>query len=259
MGHLHIVSSLQDGSRSRGHSFLQDRPPPPVLVPQELFGPRPSEATIVLLSQAVGSERVILARRIVSRYRGYRPAPNTPDERITVETAAALFRCVVAMRASMKFRRHKDDLTALSELQRAMTDCVTRENARDVATMMHCIGIGDIRGTITERRPAARALMTRVLAQGFVVVTPEVRAMANDVLVIATAFRPDSLGAWATVTNMKLPLGTIVPPKALVLVPCPLPRPLGWEPQPKKDARDVREVTYITGDTPVFIDPSFVR
>lgn len=255
MGQPSIVRIPRRGGRPHALAFRPPQPPPPVLVPQEFVGPFPSDTTIVRLSRATNAERTVLARRVIDQFLGYRPANGQPDERLTLETPTAFFLAIVAVRAGMRQRgRNNGDENVLRDMRNILVSCVTRENARDMAAMVHRIGANYLGATMEDRRATARPVMQRILAHGFIAVSPKIRAMTEIVLVTATAEHTDALGVWTTVTNMKVPLGTFVPPNALVLIPRPLARPIGWEP-PNRG----REVTYVAGGAPVFIDPSFVR
>lgn len=255
MGHPSIVQVPRRGGRPLAHTFRQPQPPPPVLVPQEFVGPCPSGTTIVRLSRATNAERTLLARRVIDQFLRYRPANGRLDEQLTLETATAFFLAIVAVRAGMRQRsRNSGDENVLRDMRNILVSCVTRENARDVAAMVHTANTDHLGATMDDRRATARPVMQRILAHGFIAVSPEIRTMAQAILVTALAEHTDSLGVWTTVTNMTTPLGTQVPPRALVLVPRPLARPIGWEP-PNRG----REVTYVAGGAPVFIDPSFVR
>lgn len=260
MGRPHSVTIVRRPTpRSHKEGWNASRrpdPPPlplPPLTPVEFIESHPSMTTIIRLSRATASERVRLVRRVIDRFKSYRPGQE--DDRLTLETATAFFVASVAIRAGMRGHgRDPDDEDMLRNMRDILVNCVTRENARDVATMMHIAPVQAVSATLDDQRITARPVMQRILAFGFLAVEPEIRVMTNSVLVVVTTERPDRLGGWTTVTNASVPLGTHIPRNALMLVSRPLPRPLDWEP-----GKDQRTVSYVSGGTPVFIDPSFIR
>lgn len=267
MGRPHpgTTGHTQTSRRSvRNRSHNRPRPPPP-LPPQppevvpEFIGRRPTETTIIRLSRASPAERTLLARRVIDRFLGYKPPKNPdgtsgPDDSITTEAARTMFLSVIAIRAGMRNQgRNNGDGNILRDMQTILSSCVTRENARAIAMMARSVCISHLGGSIDDRRATARPVMSQIRNHGFVAVRPEIREMEDGALVTATTERYDGYGTWLTITNMKVPKGTIIPRGALVLVSWPLPRPLGWFPGSN------RETTYTEGGIPVFIDPSFIR
>ncbi len=258
MGRLRSANlrNLQAKREGRGyaHTFRQPNPPPPVLVAQEFVGLKPSGTTIIQLSRSANGERTILAQRVIEQFLGHTPEQGRPDEYLALETATAFFLATIAVRAGMRQRgRNNGDEKVLRDMQNILVNCITRENARGVAVMMRSITTDHLGAIADDRRATARPVMQRILAHGFVAVVPEIRIMERDVLVVATVYRDDSYGGWATVTNMRIPSRTLVPPRPLVLVSRPLPRPFDWTPGQE------RNVSYMDGGAPVFIDPSFIR
>lgn len=253
MGRYH--STLARAALQTPHTFgtsRQHQPPPPILVSQEFVGRRPTEITLLRLSRASPSERIHLARRIVERFVLF---PAQPDDTFTVESAEALFLTIVAFRVGMKKRgRDNGDGNVIKAMQNLLADCVTRENAPDIAKMMDAIHVYHLDATPEDFRSTARPLVAQILMYGFTVVTPEIRKTAEgDFLVIAETSREDRLGEWRTIRNMLATRGTIIPEGARVLVPLPLPRPVDWYPG------SARVATIINGERPVFVSSNLFR
>lgn len=248
--------------RSRRQRPTPPPPPPPPKIVQDFTGRLPTEATIIRLCRARPAERTDLARRVIDRFMG----PNgthQPDGSTTMETAEAMFLSVIAIRAGMNSRgRNGGDEFVLRTMQSILTSCVTRENARDVATMVQNTRIDHIGGSLNDRRATARPVISRILAHGFRAVVPDVREVsvedatdeedAKELLVIATVMRGDPATGWRTVSNMRMPEGTIIPTGMLVLVPYPLPRPA------EVGQSSGRHATLVRDERLVLIDASLL-
>lgn len=249
---------LRDRSHCRQRPAPRLLSPPPQEVPQEFVRRLPTETTIIRLCRASPADRTLLAHRVIDRFLGLTP-PKNPNETsgtedsIAMEAVQAAFLCVVAIRAGMHSRgRNGGDEFVLRTMQNILTSCVTRENARDVATMVQDTRIDHIGGSLNDRRATARPIISRILAHGFEAVPAEIHEMEGCTLVTARASRNDNHGTWFTVTNMKAPKGTNIPREALVLVSYPLPRPLDWFHGSNRD------VSYTEGGIPTFVDPSLL-
>lgn len=239
---------LRDRSRIRKIPAPIPPPPPPQIV-QEFIGRLPTETVLIRLSRAAPDERANLAHRVIDRF----TAPNgtyQPDVFTTVKTAETMFLSVIAIRAGIHRRgRNNEDEIVLRTMQGILVNCVTRENARDVATMMQTVRIDHIGGSPDDRRATARPVMSRVLAHGFKTVVPEIRVVDGGLLVIATVTRGDPATGWRTVSNMRVSTATVIPTGMLVLVPYPLPRPADVSPDSE------RRATVVHDERLVLVDP----
>lgn len=244
--------------RSRRQRRTSAAPPSPPEVIQEFIGRQPTETTIIRLCRASPAERTFLARRVIDRFLGYKPPKNHdgtsgPSDSITMETVQTMFLSVIAIRAGMNSRgRNGGDENVLRTMQNILKGCVTRGNARDVATMVQAARIDHISGSIDDRRATARPIMSRVLAHGFRAVVPEIRTVDGGLLVIATVTRGDPVMGWQTVSNMRVAAETVIPTGMLVLVPYPLPRPADIGPG------SGRHATIVNDEKLVLVDPGLL-